>query len=352
LKKIKRRPGEKWLIRGPMEYIPPVQATVITKVNALSLDKNEGVYVRDIKTGEVRMEVGPQKYMLNENEELWEKEIPLPIEKLLLISGYIDEEKEEVRDKTKVITYRVAYNSAVQIYDYKEKKPRVVFGPDLVMLRPDEMFTPLSLSGGKPKQPNQIRALSLSLGPDFFTDIIEVETSDHARLSMKLSYNWQFDLSRYANNQKEATSLFSVADFVGDACNAIASHVRAAVASYPFDEFHKHSATLIRTAVFGTNEKNELNYRYEFPANGLVITEVDIQAIEPVDARTRQALQRSVQIAIEITTASQEATAQQEADRQDQEAKGKLERNKIQDQAEAEKKKKNTFGITSTNKSN
>jgi len=122
LKKIKRRPGEKWLIRGPMEYIPPVQATVITKVNALSLDKNEGVYVRDIKTGEVRMEVGPQKYMLNENEELWEKEIPLPIEKLLLISGYIDEEKEEVRDKTKVITYRVAYNSAVQIYDYKEKK--------------------------------------------------------------------------------------------------------------------------------------------------------------------------------------------------------------------------------------
>jgi len=127
LKKIKRRPGEKWLIRGPMEYIPPVQATVITKVNALSLDKNEGVYVRDIKTGEVRMEVGPQKYMLNENEELWEKEIPLPIEKLLLISGYIDEEKEEVRDKTKVITYRVAYNSAVQIYDYKEKKNLVLY---------------------------------------------------------------------------------------------------------------------------------------------------------------------------------------------------------------------------------
>jgi major vault protein len=67
---------------------------------------------------------------------------------------------------------------------------RVIFGPELVMLGPDEQFTQLSLSGGKPKKPNQIKSLCLLLGPDFATDIITVETADHARLSLQLSYNW------------------------------------------------------------------------------------------------------------------------------------------------------------------
>lgn len=38
-----------------------------------------------------------------------------------------------------------------------------------------------------------------------------------------------------------ATKLFSIPDFVGDACKAIASRVRGAVAGVPFDEFHKVS---------------------------------------------------------------------------------------------------------------
>lgn len=65
-----------------------------------------------------------------------------------------------------------------------------MFGPDLVMLGPDEQFTKLALSGGKPKKPNAIKSLCLLLGPDFCTDIVIVETSDHARLSLQLSYNW------------------------------------------------------------------------------------------------------------------------------------------------------------------
>ncbi len=46
----------------------------------------------------------------------------------------------------------------------------------------------------------------------------------------------------------EAAKLFSVPDFVGDACKAIASRVRGSVASVRFDDFHKvsHSAGLCR----------------------------------------------------------------------------------------------------------
>ena len=37
----------------------------------------------------------------------------------------------------------------------------------------------------------------------------------------------------------QATALFSVPDFVGDASKAIASRIRGAVASVQFDDFHK-----------------------------------------------------------------------------------------------------------------
>jgi major vault protein len=170
------------------------------------------------------------------------------------------------------------------------------------------------------------------------TDIVTVETSDHARLSLKLSYNWRFDIDKEDTSQ--AASLFQVPDFVGDACKAIASRVRGAVAAVPFDQFHRHSAKIIRTAVFGLDALSKVNKVFQFPSNNLTITNIDIQSVEPVDSRTRDSLQKSVQLAIEITTKSQEASARHEAERLEQEARGKIERQKIVDEAEAEKARK------------
>jgi len=165
------------------------------------------------------------------------------------------------------------------------------------------------------------------------TDLVVVETSDHARLSLKLSYNWFFDVDR-----ENPSKIFAVPDFVGDACKAIASRVRGAVARTTFDNFHKHSADLIREAVFG-REGEQLRNRFVFAQNNLNITNIDIQSVEPVDSRTRDALQKSVQLAIEITTKSQEATAKHEAERREQEARGTLERQKIKDEAAAEQQR-------------
>ena len=46
-------PGDRWMIRGPLEYVPPVEVEVAAKRKAIPLDENEGIYVRDIKTGKV-----------------------------------------------------------------------------------------------------------------------------------------------------------------------------------------------------------------------------------------------------------------------------------------------------------
>lgn len=351
-----RQPGDRWMIRGPTEYVAPVEVEVVTKRVAVPLDENEGIYVRDIKTGRVRAVVG-NTYMLNQDEELWEKNLP-PNAEELLVSGkdpladrndymrgrqFSAPAQPPARDKTRLVTFRVPHNAAVQVYDYKEKKARVVFGPDLVMLGPDEQFTLLSLSGGKPKRPGAIMALCLLLGPDFFTDVIVVETSDHARLQLQLAYNWHFELGN--KTDEESAKLFSIPDFVGDACKAIASRIRGAVAGVPFDDFHKNSSRIIRSSVFGLDEHQKVRQSFKFPQNSLVITSVDIQSVEPVDQRTRDSLQKSVQLAIEITTNSQEAAARHEAQRVEQQAKGRLERQRITDEAAAEKERKDLLEL-------
>ena len=335
-----RKAGELWTVGGPCSYIPSVEVKVVTTRKAIPLDENEGIYVRDIHSGKIRLEGKGKSYLLLPQEELWNKELSKDVEELLT------KENGKKRVKHQVVSFKVRQNCAVRIYDYKEKKARIVMGPDLVMLGPDEQINVWNLSGDTPKKPGVINALSLQLGPGFMTDVFAVETSDHAKLQLQLAYNWRFDVD--PNDIKNCEKIFSVPDFVGDICKTIASKVRGIVASTKFEKFHKSSANIIRGAVFGYNEETD-QYGEKFlnPANGLIVTGVDIQSVEPVDNKTRDSLIKSVQLAIEITTKSQEAVALHIAAETEQKAKGDLERQKIDDEKEAENLRKELIDLES-----
>lgn len=128
-------------------------------------------------------------------------------------------------------------------------------------------------------------------------------------------------------------------------CKAIASQIRGAVSAVSFDDFHKNSARIIRIAVFGIDEGRRPREELRFTNNSLVVTSIDIRSVEPVDQRTRDSLQKSVTLAIEITTQSQEAAAKREAERVDQEARGRLDRQRIVDESEAEKARKELLNL-------
>lgn len=127
-----------------------------------------------------------------------------------------------------------------------------------------------------------------------------METSDHAVLKLLLAYNWHFRVNKL--DKADSTKIFNVKDFIGDLCNLMASKVRAAVASADFDTFHKTSARLIRKSIFGMNDQGKIGKEFLMEKNNLVITNVDIKQVEPVDAQTKQSLQKTVQLAIEIST--------------------------------------------------
>lgn len=54
--------GEKWMIKGPREYIPPIEVTILEERKSIPLGDNEGIYIRDIKTGKVKKHIG--KFLL------------------------------------------------------------------------------------------------------------------------------------------------------------------------------------------------------------------------------------------------------------------------------------------------
>ncbi|CAH1783479.1 unnamed protein product [Owenia fusiformis] len=347
-----RGPGDRWMINGPLQYIPPTQVKIICKRKAIPLNKNEGVYVRDEQTGAVRAVMGPRSFMLTAYEVLWEKKLPDIVETMLRSGGgtgsgdirklaYFEQSIDPAilkgRDKTRVVTYRCPGNTAVQVYNYKEKTARVIFGPDLVILGPHENFNVLSLSAGKPKKSDALKSLGLMLGPDFITDFLEVETSDHARLRVKLSFNNHFEVEQ--GNPESEAKIFSVSDFIGDACRQLGSRIRGSVARIAFDEFHRNSTQVIQHAVFGEDEDGKPKSSLKFAANNLVVSSVDIQSIEPVDIKMRDSLLKSVQMAIEIATSSIEASATHEAQRVEQIAKGTLDRQKLDNEKESEKER-------------
>ena len=62
------------MIYGPCDYIPPIEIEVLESRKSIPLDENEGIYVRDTSTGEVKAVTG-ESYMLKPYEELWEMEL-------------------------------------------------------------------------------------------------------------------------------------------------------------------------------------------------------------------------------------------------------------------------------------
>lgn len=87
--------------------------------------------------------------------------------------------------------------------------------------------------------------------------------------------------------------MFNVRDCIGEMCRELKSKVVTEVASKTLEEFHKNSARMIRAAIFGMTE-GKVNDEYYFPANQLVISNVDIKSVECVDEESRQSLKDKV----------------------------------------------------------
>ena len=324
-----RKAGDTWIVRGPRTYVPSEKVLIHKEIVALSLGQGEGLYVRDLRSGKVSLVQGPCQFMPEAHQELHEKRLspdaeallglapPLPAPALAAVEG---KEAKAVRpalasservDRTRAIVLRIEDNTAVLINDFETNHARVEFGPAKVMLRPYEDVTVLDLSGSTPKRPRQLKVLMLRLGPDFATDLFEVATRDHARLRIKLSYKWQFDVEGDSEKDK---CIFRVNDFIGYVCENLASRIRQVAAENDFETFHKNASVLIRRSIFGVDEAGKARKDRLFSENKLRIIDIDIKDIAPVDDKTalklREAIDTNIQIQLDASKQEAQAAAE------------------------------------------
>lgn len=356
---VTRRPGERWLFHGTGEYIPPIDATVLEIRNAIPLGEGEGIYIKNENTGEVRAHIG-STYMLKAHESLYEKELDKESEDLFaceklgipfipprMVNGRLQYVLPDIshykRDKTRVISYKVSSNRVVQMFNYKTKETKVVFGPSLVLLQPDEILTLLSLSGGNPKYENAIKTFSLMLGPEIMSDTVIVETSDHAQIELYLSYKWNFEYNREDSQNDCNRKLFSTRDFIGDVCKTISSRIRGSVSAITYDDFHHTSAEIIRAAVFGKTKTGEIKESLLFSSNNLIVTACDIKSMKPVEKDIEEKLKKNTFLAINIKTETMKMDFSHKTSMLEQEAKGELDLKKLEDDKQAETERVELF---------
>lgn len=224
------------------------------------------------------------------------------------------------------MTYPVADNSVVQIFDYKTRKTRCVFGPEMVLLQPSEEFTLLKLSGGIPKKECQEPTISIPLGQINFEDEIIVETNDHASIIMQLCYSGQFVFNRESGDPNK---MFSIQDFIGIAAKTIASRIRGIVSSVEYNEFHHNYSNIVKQAVFGKNGF------YLFPENDFKVMECDVKSQSIKDEEIREKLKNNTSMAIELKTRANELKYELQRKTIEEESKGKLVLQKLKDETRA-----------------
>jgi len=92
------------MLYGPGRYIPLVEIEVLETRMKIPLDKNEGIYVRDNKSGSLRAVIG-ESYMLKAHEDLFDMEIGETVEKLMKNNLIYDTKGRRI--KYRLITYKV-----------------------------------------------------------------------------------------------------------------------------------------------------------------------------------------------------------------------------------------------------
>lgn len=310
--------GEQYAVRGPARFIPN-KHEVITAASrpAVVVQKNSGVYVQQATTGDVRLVAGPAVYNLQDEEELWYREMS----HRECVALEVDQEAHERSFWAPAIT--MSEDEVMCVYDRRSTDQpnscRYICGPLVHLLEPFSSVKILSLAGGVPKQEGVYQAGKIRINQDFCNDSICIRTKDNAELRVLVSYTWQFLVDTAV--AAEVSKVFAIVDFVGLMTASMGSTIRTVAAKHDFEAFHRHASDLIRKELFSQTqiecggEPTTVHGRW-FPECRILVSDVDVRSIEPVDPEIAELLNSSIRSNMRILCTKMEDAAQLNAEKE------------------------------------
>jgi major vault protein len=208
----------------------------------------------------------------------------------------------------RMITLDTKFNGALQISPWtgyavlvtsKTGGRRVEVGPMTVLLNYDEGIETLSLSTGKPKNTDKLfETPYLRVENNQVTDVFEVETSDHVKAQVRLSYRVNFE--------GDPLKWFSVENYVKFLCDHVRSVMKGAVRKRKVEEFYATATDVIRETILGKSSENGRQGML-FKENGMRVVDVEVLNVTLNDEKIRGLLDKAqhdtVQSNIDLSSA-------------------------------------------------
>ncbi|MBL9104315.1 MAG: hypothetical protein JNL82_25440 [Myxococcales bacterium] len=278
--------GYEFLVRGlPSVFFPFIEAEVINPLTrephvgndhenvvltAIGIDQKSGIYVRDLRTGMVKMVRGETSYLVDPRcEEHVHRQVPH--DRWNLWIGHAEPQKVTTGAVTTpwAMSVIIPNNEAILITSRHGR--RVVTGPCTELLNFEEQLTALKLSKGKSKDGhNTVTTCFLRVQGGRIADNFEVESADFVRFRVKLALAGNFEGA--------PETWFNVEDPVKLLADTVRARVREAARVRTATEILKDLPALVRSALFGDGDA-----LLRFAENGMVLTAVDVLAVAVAD---------------------------------------------------------------------
>lgn len=178
------------------------------------------------------------------------------------------------------------WNGSAALVVSKSGARRVEVGPKLLLLEYDETLEVLGFSTGKPKTTDRIFETAFLNIENFVTDLIDVETIDHVKIELKVSYRVNFT----GESQEEQEKWFSVQNYVKYLCDHGKSVIKAAARKLPVADFYANSTEIIRDIILGKSDGTGKRAGMFFEENNLKVRDIEVLGAPIKDARIRELL--------------------------------------------------------------
>ena len=364
-----------------MIYYPRPEHAIITydgkmMHHAIAIPEGEGRYIMDRLSGDIKTVKGPQMYLpdprfevvvkrklsrrqcelmypgnkeaLAYNEQLSEKAVERAVKNAT--SNFMDSYAFSISNSTadtlanleakanisrgtsytkpRTITLDNKFDGVVSVDVWtgyavnvisKDGSRKVICGPQTVMLDYDQTLEELQLSTGRPKTTDDmIHTCFLRHENNKVSDLINVETKDFVRCTVKVSYCVDFD-------QAYQDKWFNIDNYIKFMTDRERSLMKRAAKNYTIEEFHQNYVDIIRDVAIDKNKDgadSEKKHKGRFfPENGMYVNDCEVLSIRVEDEiaemlivhqrdMVRKALQLSaadkrVQVAEQLAVAEQ-----------------------------------------------
>ncbi|MBZ5714260.1 hypothetical protein [Nannocystis pusilla] len=278
--------GAELLVRGlPSVFFPFIEAEVLNPVtrephvgndhdavviDAIGIDQKSGVYVRDQRTGMVKMVRGETSYLVDpRGEEHVQRRIPH--DKWNLWIGHAEPHKLTTAEVVTpwALSVIVPNNEAVLITSRHGR--RVVVGPRTELLEYEEQLTALKLSKGKTKDGHTtVTTCFLRVQGGRVADNFEIESADFVRFKVKLGLAGHFE--------GEPEKWFHVEDPVKLLADTVRARVREAARVLSATQLLIEFPAVVRQTLLGGDDGV-----LRFADNGMVLSGVDVLGFQVAD---------------------------------------------------------------------